>query len=87
MVETIYKRVLRISEVYIFACFLLITFVPLLQFSWVQEVVYFIYFTGFSLLIILLLTSFMKDAILDMLKQRFEPGRQRPSHPKTSRDQ
>lgn len=73
MVELYYKRITRIVEYYIFLCFLLITVIPLLEYSWVGPFVKFIYFTGFPLLLLLLLVSLVRDSLLEFMKRRFEP--------------
>lgn len=72
MIEMYYQRITRIAEYYIFLCFIIITIVPLFEYSWVPPFIRFIYFTGFPLLVLLLLVSIVKDALLDMLKNRFE---------------
>ncbi len=72
MVEQYYKRITRIVEYYIFLCFLLITVIPLLEYSWVGPFVKFIYFTGFPLLLLLLIVSLVRDTLLDFMKRRFE---------------
>lgn len=72
MVDVYYKRVTRIIEYYIFLCFIIITIFPLLEYSWIPLFIKFIYFTGFPLLLLLLVVSMVKDAFLGMLKRRFE---------------
>lgn len=72
MIDVYYKRITRIAEYYIFFCFIVITVVPLLDYGWVQSFIRFIYFTGFPLLMLLLIVSLVKDAFLEMLKNRFE---------------
>ncbi len=67
MVEEYYKKVMRIIEYYVLLCFILITFVPLLEFSWVQGFTSFIYMTGFPLLIMLFLISLVKDPLLNFI--------------------
>ncbi len=62
-----YKVVSRIVEYYVVLCFILISFVPLLNYSWVPSFTRFIYFTGFPLLIILLIVSSMKDSFINFL--------------------
>ena len=83
MVETYYKRVVRIAEYYIFLCFILIAvLLPfLLEFSWVDRYVKFIYFTAFPLLVILLIVSLFKEIVLDVLKRRFENPPQQDRKP------
>lgn len=63
MVERYYKKIMRILEYYVLICFILITFVPLLDFSWVQGFIKFVYLTGFPLLIIIFIISLLKDPI------------------------
>lgn len=72
MVDAYYRRVTRVVEYYIFLCFIIITIFPLLEYSWIPLFIRFIYFTGFPLLILLLVVSIVKDAFLGMLKRRFE---------------
>lgn len=74
MVELYYRRVTRIIEYYILLCFVLITTIPLLDYWWVPGFVKFIYFTGFPLLLLLLIVSLVKDALLEGLKRLFEPS-------------
>ena len=69
--EIIYTRITRISEAYIFLCFILIAVIPLLEYSWVPGFVKFIYFTGFPLLIILLLASLVRESIIKLLSLKF----------------
>ncbi len=71
--EAIYTRVTRISELYIFLCFVLIAFVPLLEYDWVPGATKFIYFTGFPLLIILLLASLVRESIIKLLGLKLDP--------------
>ena len=81
MVETYYKKITRFAEYYIFLCFIIITIIPLLEYNWVPGFIKVIYFTGFPLLLILLIVTLTKDAVVDMLKRRFETsnGRSNPS--------
>lgn len=67
MIEIYYKRIMRILEYYVLMCFILVTFIPLLNFSWVPVFVRLIYFTGFPLLIIIFIISIFKDPIQNML--------------------
>ncbi len=62
-----YKVVSRVVEYYVVLCFILISFVPLLNYSWVPSFTRFIYFTGFPLLIILLIVSSIKDSFINFL--------------------
>ncbi|MFN2128775.1 MAG: hypothetical protein ACK2TU_13030 [Anaerolineales bacterium] len=64
MVENYYKKIMRILEYYVLLCFILITFIPLLDFSWVQPFVKFVYLTGFPLLILIFAISLFKEPIL-----------------------
>lgn len=76
MVETYYKRIVRVAEYYIFACFILIAVVLpfLVEKSWVDGYIKVIYFTAFPLLVILLLASLFKEPLLGLLKRLFEAG-------------
>jgi hypothetical protein len=64
MVENYYKRIMRILEYYVLICFIIITIIPLLNFSWVQPFVKFVYLTGFPLLILIFIISLFKDPII-----------------------
>lgn len=72
MVDVYFKRVTRIVEIYIFVCFILVTFIPLLDYQWVPGFTRFIYFTGFPLFLLLLLVSLVKEPFIEMLKRRSE---------------
>ncbi len=72
MVETYYKKIMRIVEYYVLLSFILITFVPLLNFSWVQSFIYFIFFTGFPLLILLFVVSMVKEPVLSFFTKILE---------------
>lgn len=72
--ELYYRRFVRFVEYYIFLCFLIITVFPLLDYSWIPGFIKFTYFTGFPLLILVVLVSFVKEPLLDLLKKRFEPA-------------
>lgn len=87
MVEAYYKRVVRIAEYYIFLCFILIAVILpfLLEFSWVDRYVKFIYFTAFPLLVILLIVSLFKEVVLDVLKRRFEAAQREEKKPPRKR--
>ena len=63
MVEFYYKRIMRILEYYVLLCFILVTFIPLLHFSWIPGFVKLVYFTGFPLLILIFIISLFKDPI------------------------
>jgi hypothetical protein len=63
MVEFYYKKIMRILEYYVLLCFILITFVPLLHFSWIPGFVKLVYFTGFPLLVLIFIISLLKDPI------------------------
>lgn len=76
MVEVYYKRITRYVEYYIFLCFIIITIFPLLEYSWIPGFIKFIYFTGFPLLLLLLIVTLTKDALVDILKRRFESSSQ-----------
>lgn len=76
MVEAYYKRIVRVAEYYIFACFILIAVVLpfLVENSWVDGYIKFIYFTAFPLLVILLLASLFKEPLLALLERLFDSG-------------
>ncbi len=67
MVDEYYKKAMRAVEYYVLLCFILITFIPLLNFSWVQGFIRFIYLTGFPLLIILFVVSMFKDSLINFI--------------------
>jgi hypothetical protein len=71
-VETHYKKVMRVLEYYVLACFILVTFVPLLNFGWTQGFVKFIYFTGFPLLILIFIIGLFKNPIQDLFTRLLE---------------
>ena len=85
MVETYYKKITRFVEYYIFLCFIIITIFPLLEYSWVPGFIKFIYFTGFPLLVILLIVTLTKDAFVDVLKRRYETPSRTSSSPTEKR--
>jgi hypothetical protein len=66
-VEKYYKKIMRILEYYVLACFIMVTFVPLLNFSWVPGFVKLVYFTGFPLLIFIFVISLFKEPIQNLL--------------------
>lgn len=72
MVERYYKKIMRILEYYVLICFILITFVPLLDFNWVPGFIKFVYLTGFPLLIIIFIISLLKDPIQILLLKVIE---------------
>lgn len=63
MVEFYYKRIMRILEYYVLLCFIMITIIPLLNFSWVPAFIKMVYFTGFPLLILIFIISLFKEPI------------------------
>jgi hypothetical protein len=69
MAEQYYKRVMRILEYYVLLCFILVTFIPLLNFGWVPVFVKFIYFTGFPLLILIFVISLFKNPLQNMIER------------------
>ena len=69
MVETYYKKTMRLLEYYVLACFILVTFVPLLNFGWIQGFVRLIYFTGFPLLLLIFIIGLFKNPIQDLLSK------------------
>ncbi len=72
MAELVYRKVIRVVEYYVLLSFILITFVPLLNFSWVPAFTKFIYMTGFPLLILLFLVGMVKEPILKFLSKILE---------------
>ncbi len=66
-VEKYYKKIMRFLEYYVLACFIMVTFVPLLDFSWVPGFVKLVYFTGFPLLIFIFVISLFKEPIQNLL--------------------
>lgn len=72
MGELFYKKVIRIAEYYVILCFIIIVNVPLLQYAWVGPFMKFIYFTGFPLLILLILISLVKDPLIEFLNKFLE---------------
>ena len=69
--ELFYKKTMRVVEYYVLICFVLISFVPLLNYVWVPLTVKFIYLTGGPLLIILFIISFLKEPIINLLSAKF----------------
>jgi hypothetical protein len=67
MVEAYYKKTMRMLEYYVLGCFVLITFIPLLNFSWIPVFVKLIYFTGFPLLILIFVISLFKEPVQNLL--------------------
>jgi hypothetical protein len=65
--EQYYKKGMRILEYYVLICFILVTFVPLLDFGWVPAFVKLIYFTGFPLLILIFIISLFKEPVKKMI--------------------
>ncbi|HFE65032.1 hypothetical protein B1H10_02840 [candidate division KSB1 bacterium 4484_188] len=72
MVEEYYKKIMRVIEYYVLFCFIIITFVPLLEYSWVPGFIKFIYMTGFPLLLLLLIISLVKEPLLNYLTRSLE---------------
>lgn len=65
--EVFYKRFMRFSEIYIFACFLLIITVPLLEYAWVPGFTRAVYLTAFPLFAIVLIISAFRDPFISLL--------------------
>ncbi len=80
MVEAHYKKITRIVEYYIFISFIIIAIILpfLMDYSWIDPVIRIIYFTAFPLLLLLLIVSLVKDALLQFLKRRLEPEEKQP---------
>ncbi len=70
LVEQYYRKIMRVVEFYVMISFVIITIVPLLDYSWVPPFIKFVYFTGFPLLILLFIISLFKDSLLDFLARR-----------------
>jgi len=69
VVDIYYKKTTRAVEYYVIMCFIVITIFPLFEFSWIPVFIKFIYFTGFPLLVLLILVSLVKDPVLNFLKR------------------
>lgn len=69
VVDMYYKKITRIVEYYVITCFIVITIFPLFEYSWIPGFIKFIYFTGFPLLILLILISMVKDPLLNFVKR------------------
>lgn len=72
MVEEYYKKIMRVVEYYVLFCFVIITFVPLLEYGWVPGFIKFIYMTGFPLLLLLLIVSLVKESLLNYIVRLLE---------------
>ena len=70
-VRELYRRIMRFFEYYILFCFVMIMILPLFDYSWVPPVTRFFYFTGFPLLLFLLIVSLFKDSLLDFLEKKY----------------
>jgi len=81
MVDIYYKKITRIVEYYVIACFIIITIIPLFEYSWVPGFIKFIYFTGFPLLILLILISLVKDPLLNFVG-KFVPDTGKADQPR-----
>ena len=68
VVDIYYKKITRIVEYYVIACFIVITIFPLFEYGWIPGFIKFIYFTGFPLLILLILISMVKEPFLNFIK-------------------
>ncbi len=71
IVHHYYHKISRILEYYILFCFVMIMILPLFDYGWVAPVVRFIYFTGFPLLLLLLVVSLFKEPLLNVLANRY----------------
>lgn len=67
LVDFYYKKIMRILEYYVLGCFILITFVPLLNFFWIPGFIKLVYFTGFPLLILIFIVSLFKEPVQNVL--------------------
>lgn len=66
-----YRRFVRFSEYYIFLCFVIIIVVPLFEYAWVPGFIRTIYLTGFPLLLVIVLASFIKEPMLKFFENRW----------------
>ena len=71
-VRNYYQLIVRIIESYIFLCFILITVIPLFEYTWVPIFIRVVYLTGFPLLLLVLLISFIKEPLLNYFEKKFE---------------
>ena len=69
VVDLYYKKATRAIEYYVIICFIVITIFPLFEFSWIPAFIKFIYFTGFPLLVLLILISLVKEPFLNLIKR------------------
>jgi hypothetical protein len=69
IVDVYYKKITRVVEYYVIVCFIVITIFPLFEYSWIPAFIKFIYFTGFPLLVLLILVSLVKDPVLNFVKR------------------
>lgn len=83
-VEIYYRKTTRAVEYYVIICFIVITIFPLFEFSWIPAFIKFIYFTGFPLLILLILISLVKDPFLSFI-ERFVSSETGRTHHRGSR--
>jgi hypothetical protein len=74
IVDFYYKKATRFVEYYVILCFIIITIFPLFEFSWIPFFIKFVYFTGFPLLVLLILISLVKDPFLDLIKRFISSG-------------
>jgi hypothetical protein len=72
LVEKYYRKVMRFLEYYVLLCFILVTFVPLLNFNWVPVFIKLIYFTGFPLLILIFMISIFKESLQTLILKLLE---------------
>ncbi|MFZ0389208.1 MAG: hypothetical protein WAN36_02030 [Calditrichia bacterium] len=72
LAENRYKAAMRIMEYYVLFCFVLITFIPLLEYGWVSWFIKFIYLTGAPLLILLFFFSLIKEQIISFLAKQMK---------------
>ncbi len=70
-VREMYSKIMRLFEYYILLCFVMIMILPLMDYQWVAPVTRFFYFTGFPLLLVLLIVSLFKDVLLDFLEKKY----------------
>lgn len=72
LVEKYYRKIMRFLEYYVLLCFILVTFVPLLNFKWVPVFIKLIYFTGFPLLIMIFMISIFKESLQALILKLLE---------------
>ena len=78
-VRETYSKMMRLLEYYILICFVMIMILPLFDYPWVAPITRFFYFTGFPLLLMLLIISLFKDGLLNYLEKKYANNNARKS--------